>query len=64
MNINVEETHTVIVVSQSISEGFHNERLSAIAGKRVGRQVGESFSGKQNSDLLSAQKSLLWLWSS
>ena len=36
--------------------GFDNERLSSIAGTRVGRQVGESFSGKQNSDLLSAEK--------
>jgi len=56
MNINVEETQTVIVLSQSISEEFDNERLPSIAGTRVGRQVGESFSGKQNSDLLSAQK--------
>jgi len=52
MNINVEETQTVIVLSQSISEESDNERLPSIAGTRVG----ESFSGKQNSDLLSAQK--------
>jgi hypothetical protein len=56
MNTNVLETQTVIVLSQSISEGFDNEKLSSLAGTRVGRQVGESFSGKQNSDLLSAQK--------
>jgi len=55
MNTNVEETQTVIVLLQSISEGFDNERLSSIAGTMVGRQVGESFSAKQNSDLLSAQ---------
>jgi hypothetical protein len=56
MNINVEETKTVIVLSQSISEGFDNERLSSVAGTRVGMPRSESFSGKQNSDLLSAQK--------
>lgn len=55
MNI-VEETQTVIVLSQFVSEESDNEWLSSIAGTRVGRQVGESFSGKQNSDLLSAQK--------
>jgi hypothetical protein len=38
MNINVEETKTVIVLSQSISEGFDNERLSSVAGTRVGMQ--------------------------
>jgi hypothetical protein len=65
MNTNVEGTQTVIVLSQSTNERLNIERSSFLAGTGVARQVGESFSDYQNSDIYcQLRKHLLWLcWS-